>query len=86
MHKSASTTRLNKQKAAHTSWAMTPDRSARTAPARKAALDRFERQVRELFPDLDDVEVAIRAAHLRKAHFLSMAAKSAEVRRARAGA
>jgi hypothetical protein len=31
--------------AAHTSWANTSDRSARTAAARKAQLDRFERQV-----------------------------------------
>lgn len=86
MPKSASSIRLQRQAAAHTSWAVTPDRSARTAPARKAALDRFERQIREQLPDLDDVEVAIRAAHLRRAHFLSMAARSAEVRRARAGA
>jgi hypothetical protein len=31
--------------AAHASWANTSDRSARTAAARKAALDKFERQV-----------------------------------------
>jgi hypothetical protein len=31
--------------AAHASWANTSDRSARTAAARRAALDRFERQV-----------------------------------------
>jgi len=31
--------------AAHMSWANTEDRSARTAAARKAALERFERQV-----------------------------------------
>ena len=33
------------QIAAHESWAHTDDRAARTAPARKAALDRFEREV-----------------------------------------
>jgi hypothetical protein len=31
--------------AAHESWANTADPSARTAPARRALLDRFERQV-----------------------------------------
>jgi hypothetical protein len=31
--------------AAHASWAKTTDRTARTAPARRAALARFERQV-----------------------------------------
>lgn len=31
--------------AVHASWAQTIDRSARTAPARRAALERFERQV-----------------------------------------
>ena len=33
------------QIAAHSRWAQTPDRTAATAPARRAALERFERQV-----------------------------------------
>jgi hypothetical protein len=37
--------RLAGQIAAHESWARTENRSARTAPARQAALDKFERQV-----------------------------------------
>jgi hypothetical protein len=36
---------LRARMAVHTSWAHTTDRAARTAPARRAALQRFERQV-----------------------------------------
>lgn len=72
--------RLNASAAAHESWARTPDRSARTANARKAALDRFEREVD---PDgvLDPVERARRAEHARKAYFTRLALKSAKARR-----
>lgn len=71
--------------AAHTKWATEPDRRAATAPARKASLDRFERQVD---PEgvLTPEERAIRAAHARKAHFGRMALLSAQARRARARA
>lgn len=72
--------------AAATSWANTRDYAARTARARQAFADRFERQVREAFPDLDDAEVAVRAAHAKKAHFLRMSLKSAQARRAKAAA
>jgi hypothetical protein len=66
--------------AAHTSWANTTDPSARTANARAAALERFERQVD---PDgtLPPAERARRAEAARKAHFLGMARKSADSRR-----
>lgn len=68
--------------ASHESWAKTDDRSARTAPARAAFLDRFERQVD---PDgtLDPAERAKRAKHARTAHFHRLALRSAEARRAR---
>lgn len=68
--------------ASHTRWALETDRAAATAPARQAALDRFERQVD---PDgaLDPVERARRAEHARKAHFTRLALKSAQVRKAR---
>lgn len=58
--------------AAHTSWANTADRSARTAAARKAALDRFERQVD---PDgaLPAEQRVQRAASARKAYFARLA-------------
>ena len=61
--------------AAHESWASTPDRTARTAPARAALEQKF----------LDAAGGdATRAAHLRKAHFARMALRSAQARRARA--
>lgn len=68
--------------AAHESWASTPDRAARTAKARKAALDRFEREVD---PEgiLPTAERAKRAEHARKAYFQRLALKSAQVRRRR---
>jgi hypothetical protein len=71
---------LRAQIAAHESWAHTIDRSARTANARKAMLDKFERQVD---PDgiLSPAERAVRAAHARKAHFKRLALKSARARR-----
>lgn len=58
--------------AAHTSWANTADRSARTQPAR-AALDR------KFLVEADGDPV--RAEHLRKAHFQRLALKSARARR-----
>lgn len=69
---------------AHESWARTKDRAARTALARAAALDRFEREVDPgglLTPE----DRARRAEHLRKAYFKRLALKSAQARRARAG-
>jgi len=70
---------------AHESWAQTEDRSARTAPARQKFLDTFEKQV-DPQGLLDPVERARRAQHARKAHFLRLALKSAQARRAKAGA
>lgn len=58
--------------AAHESWAHTPNRSARTAPARAALDAKFLQQA-----DGDP----IRARHLRKAHFARLALKSAQGRR-----
>lgn len=58
--------------AAHESWAATPDRSARTAPARRALDQKF----------LDAAGGdPVRAEHLRKAHFQRLALKSAASRR-----
>lgn len=66
--------------AAHESWARTTNPAARTAAARKAAIDRFERQVD---PDgvLPPADRARRAAHARSAHFQRLALKSAVSRR-----
>lgn len=71
--------------AAHSSWANTADPAARTAPARKAALDRFEREVD---PDgtLPPADRARRAEHARKAYFTRLALASAKARRKPAAA
>jgi hypothetical protein len=74
--------RLRAQIAAHASWAHTEDRAARTAAARQAAHDRFERQVD---PEgvLPPGERARRAESARKAYFLSLALRSAKSRNRR---
>lgn len=59
---------------AHTSWANTKNRTARTAPGRAALDAKFLEQA-----DGDPV----RAEHLRKAHFQRLALKSAQARRAK---
>jgi hypothetical protein len=66
--------------AAHASWARTTDPGARTANARRAFTDRFERQVD---PDgtLPAAERARRAEHARKAFYKALALKSAQARR-----
>jgi hypothetical protein len=68
--------------ASHESWARTPDASARTAPGRKAFLDRFEKQV-DPDGELSPAERARRAEHARKAYFARLALKSARARRSR---
>jgi hypothetical protein len=74
--------RLASKIGAHKSWAQTENRSERTAPARQAAWDRFEKLVD---PDgrLHPSDRAKMADSARKAHFQRMALKSAQVRRAR---
>ncbi|WP_380166618.1 hypothetical protein [Jannaschia sp. R86511] len=74
---------LRAQIAAHTSWARTPDRTARTAAARAALLAKFESEVD---PDgtLPPAERAKRAENARRAYYLRLAAKSASSRRQRA--
>jgi hypothetical protein len=74
--------RLAGRVAAHTSWALTTDRTARTAPARAALMAKFERQVD---PDgtLPAGERARRAESARKAHFARLALLSAAARRKR---
>jgi hypothetical protein len=66
--------------AVHTSWAQTTDRAARTAPARRAALERFQRQVD---PDgsLSEAERARRAEQAMRAHMARLALRSARARR-----
>jgi hypothetical protein len=70
---------LHARIAAHTLHSKT-DSTAHTAPARKAFLERFEREVD---PDgaLPPDERKRRAEHARKSYFLRLAAKSAQARR-----
>ena len=65
---------------AHVSWANTENRTARTAPARKAFDGRFEHEVD---PDgvLPPAERAKRVENARRAYFLRLALKSAKARR-----
>ena len=72
--------KLRAQIASHTSWAGTPDRSQRTAPARQAFRNKFEIQVD---PDgvLDPTERARRAESARSAHMARLAFLSAQARR-----
>lgn len=73
---------LRAQIAAHVQWSKTEDPAEHTAPARKAFLDRFEREVD---PDgaLPPEERARRASHARQAYFKRLALKSARARAAR---
>jgi hypothetical protein len=73
-------TSLQAQIAAHESWARTEDRSARTAAARRALMDRFE----AIVDPEGTLPVKVRAQmaeSARKAHFRRMALKSAQSRR-----
>ena len=75
---------LRSQIAAHKSWAHTPDRAARTSNARRAMLDKFEREV-DPEGQLAPAERAKRAENARKAYFARLALKSAQARRRRGG-
>jgi hypothetical protein len=70
--------------AANTSWANTPDRSARTEKARRANLDRFYRMVPAEITD--PAQRAKAAENLKRAHYQRMAFRSAQVRRREAAA
>lgn len=74
---------LRARLAAHTSWANTPDRTARTAPARAGLMARFEAEVD---PDgtLPPAERARRAESARKAYYTRLALRPAQARRAKA--
>lgn len=68
--------------AAHTSWANTTDRSARTAAARRASHHtRFLVKAREMHPEASEAEIERVAESLRKAHYQALALKSAQARR-----
>ncbi|OEU86424.1 hypothetical protein DB35_10795 [Streptomyces abyssalis] len=70
--------------AAHEMWSNCPDRSARTARARAAFLDRFEDEVD---PDrqLSAEERKLRAGSAMKAHFARLSLLSSRARAKRKG-
>lgn len=68
--------------AAHVSWANTPDRSARTAAARRASHHtRFLDMARKKHPNATEKQIAQIAESLKKAHYQELALKSAQARR-----
>ena len=74
---------LRARMAAYTSWANTPDRAARTAPARAAADARFEAEVDPDGVLAPDVRRAMAEA-ARRAYYARLALRSAEARAKRA--
>ena len=70
------------QIAAAAKWAQTPDYSAATAPARAAFNDKFEREV-DPHGVLPIEQRQKMAEHARRLHFLRMAQKSVQARKAR---
>jgi hypothetical protein len=77
--------RLRAQVAVNADLARTENPVARTAAARKAFMDRFERQARELHPDGSPEVIARAAEHLRKAHMARLALASSKARSRKAG-
>ncbi len=73
---------LQARLASYVSWSQTDDPAARTAAARKAFADRFERQVD---PDgvLPVADRRRRAEAAKRAYYTSLALKSAKARRRR---
>jgi hypothetical protein len=65
------------------SWARTPDRAARTAPAREANWQKYLDRARELAPEGASAEdIKYRAECLRKADMHRLALASAKARQA----
>lgn len=81
-HRTPSERSMGASLAAHTSWARTKDRKARTAAARRALDERFERLVdpgREMSP----ADRAAAVENARAAHYKRMALASVRARRAK---
>ncbi|MFG3702422.1 hypothetical protein ACGF5C_31750 [Micromonospora sp. NPDC047620] len=58
---------------AHKRWGKTPDRSAATEPARKAAADKWLREIQVEFPDLDLATQQQMADSRRREHMIRIA-------------
>jgi hypothetical protein len=70
---------------AYISWANTPDRAKRTAPARRGLDAKFDRMVIENHGVLPPDDHAKCAEMYRNAHYAAMTAKSVAARKRRAG-
>jgi hypothetical protein len=81
----ASDRSLSNRAASHASWANTPDRTARTAPARAAGPGSLAHWMAKLdvvrFANATDAQKRAAAESMRKAHYAKLAAKSAESRK-----
>jgi hypothetical protein len=76
--------RIRAELAVVESWARTPDRAARTAPAREANWQKYLDQARELAPEgADESDIEYRADCLRRADMKRLALASVKARRAR---
>jgi hypothetical protein len=75
--------RLRAQLGAHEQWAREPDRTARTAKARRGFLAKLEAEV-DPQGVLPPEERARRAEHLRKAHMIRMSLAASRARTAKA--
>lgn len=64
-----------------TKWGRETDRTSATAPARKAAEDRWYTAVRAEHPDLDDRTARLMADARKREHFIRLAQKSVAARR-----
>lgn len=76
---------LHDRTAVELSWAKTPDRSARTAPARSASPTGLDYWLARLDPCMDkaDPETRAKAAeHLRRAYYARLSAQGVAARRA----
>jgi hypothetical protein len=74
-------TRLRASLAGLESWARTPDRTARTQPARDARWQQYIERARALAPEgADQADIEYRADCLRRADMQRMALKSARAR------
>jgi len=76
--------RLRASAAGYTSWARTPDRSARTAPAREARWQKYLERARELQgPDATAEAVERAAESLRQADMARMSLAAVKARQAK---
>lgn len=70
---------------AYVSWANTPNRAARTAPARRGLEAKFDRMVIEAHGELPPDEHAKCAEAFRNAYYAELTQKSVRARKQRAG-